>query len=118
MKRGRKPYAEWDDQLFRRLWYDRSIKLEKVAELMGRSAVRPLLIHAKALGLPQRRMIGGLVGCRPKGRHRFVSPLLIEYVKDEPPFAAFVCSVCGMRSLTPVHPKCEERQRGSNPEVP
>lgn len=115
MTRGRKPYAEWDDNAFRSLWYDRSITLVEMAKRMNRRAVRPLLRHARALDLPPRRDIEGPVGERPKS-HWFESGVHTSYevsTYNEPSFASFVCSVCGMRSSTPVHPVCEERQRAN-----
>lgn len=111
MRRGRKPWAVWDDRWFRTLWYDRRITIAEMARRLGRRATRPLLAHARALDLPARRDLEGPVG-RRGGRRRRRTEATVRIAAPAPApvlTARFACERCGQRSATPVHETCAQR---------
>lgn len=110
----RRMWGDEDTEKLIALWPNRSITVKQIAKILGFSNARTVLRKASELELPSRREIPGLVGSRSPGRVAEVVFADDDFDMDAviiPTLsgARFACSVCGMRSETPVHKLCESR---------
>lgn len=82
-------------------WTDPSMTCKEIALRLGYLSTRAFMAKAKALGMEPRRNLF------VNGHLRDSAP--VSSFTVTPTAHRYACSICGTRSLTPVHASCEAR---------